>query len=66
MSKNFDKEACPVCGSENYDWTKYEEDFNGEEAWQYWHCRCNECGCKFDMERIYKLIDVSVSIAHGN
>jgi hypothetical protein len=66
MSKNFDKEACPVCSSEDYDCVDYEEDFNGEEAWQQWRCHCNECDCMFDMERIYKLIDVSVSRAHGN
>lgn len=66
MRKNFDKEACPVCGSEIYDCADYEQDFNGEEAWQRWRCHCDKCGCMFDMERIYELTDVSVSRADGN
>lgn len=64
MRKNFDKEVCPVCNSESFDWGKYEEDFNGDEAWQHWRCRCDKCGCKFDIERVYKLADISVSRAH--
>lgn len=66
MRKNFDKEACPVCGSESYDCADYEQDFNGEEAWQRWRCHCGKCGCMFDIERIYELTDVSVSRADGN
>ena len=55
-----------MCNSESYDWIKYEDDFDGDEAWQHWRARCNKCGCKFDVERFYKLVDVSVSLAHRN
>lgn len=66
MRKNFDKEVCPVCGSENFDWTDYQENFNDEAAWQGWCCRCKDCCCKFTIERVYKLVDVSVRRVHGN
>lgn len=67
MSKNFDKEACPVCNSEDYTIEDYSDDFYGLDGGsQWWLCRCDKCGCMFDIERVYELVDVSVSRAHGN
>lgn len=67
MRKNFDKEACPVCNSEDYTIEDYNNDFLGLDGGsQWWLCRCDKCGCMFDIERIYELVDVSVSRADGN
>jgi len=67
MSKNFDKEACPVCGSEDYIIEEYSDDFSGlDGGTQWWRCRCDKCGCLFEIERSYELVDVSVSRANGN
>lgn len=67
MSKNFDKEACPVCGSEDYTIDDYSDNFLGEEGGtQWWRCRCDKCGCLFDIERSYELAAISVSRADGN
>jgi hypothetical protein len=67
MRKNFDKEACPVCGSEDYTIEDYGDDFSGlDGAAQWWSCRCDKCGCRFDIERSYELVDLSVSRANGN
>ena len=65
MKHQFDKEACPACGSESYDCVDYEADFNGEEAWQHWRCHCDKCGCIFDMDRVYVIADVSVTNRDG-
>lgn len=62
MRKNFDKEACPVCGSENYIVEDYSDDYCGlDGAGQWWSCRCDKCGCLFDIERSYELVDISVT-----
>ena len=67
MSKNFDKEVCPVCGSENYTIEDYSDNFNDfGSGSQWWLCCCEKCGCMFDIEKIYELVDISVSRAHGN
>lgn len=67
MNKNFDKEACPVCGSEEFSIDDFRDDnLNFEEVSKWWLCRCDKCGCMFDIERVYELVDVSVSRAHGN
>lgn len=66
MKHQFDKEACPVCGSEDYTVVDYCEDFYGEEGGaQWWSCHCDKCGCLFDIDRSYKLVDITVSRAHG-
>lgn len=66
MSKNFDKEACPVCGSEEFSIYNFRDSFNLEEGSKWWLCHCDKCGCMFDIERVYELVDISVSRAHGN
>lgn len=67
MKRHFDKEACPMCDSEDYTIEDYFENFCGEEGGvQWWSCRCNKCGCKFDIERVYELADISVSRADEN
>ena len=67
MRKNFDKEACPVCGSEDYTIEDYGENFWGDDSGtQWWRCHCDKCGCLFDIELCYELTDVSVSRADGN
>lgn len=67
MKHHFDKEACPVCDSEDYTIEDYGDDFCGEDGGtQWWRCRCDKCGCLFDIERSYELADISVSRADGN
>ena len=67
MKHQFDKEACPVCGSEDYTIEDYGDDFSGlDGAAQWWSCRCDKCGCRLDIERSYELVDLSVSRAHGD
>ena len=67
MRKNFDKEACPACGSEDYTIEDYSDNFNIDEGSQWWYCRCDKCGLMFDIERIYELVDISVTASHyGN
>ena len=67
MRKNFDKEACPVCSSEDYTVNDYNEDFDGEESSsRWWSCRCDECGCLFYINYSYELTNISVSRADGN
>ena len=62
MKNHFDKEACPMCDSEDYSIEDYGDDFSGLDGGaQWWTCRCDKCGCLFDIERSYELIDVSVT-----
>lgn len=62
MKRQFDKEACPVCDSEDYTIEDYGDDFYGLDGGsQWWLCRCDKCGCMFSIERGYELASVFVS-----
>ncbi len=68
MHKSFDKEVCPACGSADYIVDDYNDNFDIDGVVsQWWYCRCNKCGLMFDIERLYELVDISVTKSHyGN
>lgn len=67
MHKSFDKEICPACGSVDYTVDDYNDNFDIDGGSQWWYCRCNKCGLMFDIERLYELVDISVTKSHyGN
>ena len=66
MRYNLDEEACPVCGSEEFTIDDFRDNLDFEEGYKWCRCCCDKCGCKLDIEYIYQLIDISVSVAHGN
>ena len=66
MRKNFDKEACPACGSEDYTIEDYGDDFSEDGGGQWWSCKCDKCGCLFDIERSYELTGISVTYRNEN
>ena len=61
MRKNFDKEACPMCDSEDYTIEDYSDDFNDDGGEQWWGCKCDKCGCLFNIEKSYELVGMKVT-----
>jgi predicted nucleic-acid-binding Zn-ribbon protein len=53
-------EACPKCGSEEYEINDYGDSFDQFGAEQWWECTCTQCETKFHMLKMYKLVNVSV------
>lgn len=53
-------EVCPRCGSEEYETDDYGDSFDQFGGEQWWTCVCNDCGCKFDITKVYELKDVIV------
>lgn len=54
-------EACPKCGSEEYETEDYGDSFDEFSAEQWWTCICHDCGCRFDLTKSYKLVSVEVT-----
>jgi len=53
-------EACPKCGSEEYEINDYGDNFDQFGAEQWWEYTCAKCDTKFHMLKMYKLVGVSI------
>lgn len=54
------KEACPTCGSEEYEILDYSDDFDPYGAIQWWYCKCS-CGQKFEIHKTYHLTEATIT-----
>ena len=54
------KEACPVCGSEDYEVLDYGDEFDTYGATQWWTCKC-PCGQNFEIRKEYDLTNVIIT-----
>ena len=52
-------DTCPKCNHEDYEIEDYGDEFDQYSAFQWYQCRCPNCGYRFIMNREYKLTDVS-------
>jgi len=56
----LDYEQCPYCGSEDFDISDFDQNFDIDDVSFYWRCNCNECEKVFNIIKWYKLIKTSV------
>ena len=53
-------EACPNCGSEDYEVSDYGDSFDTYGGEQWWTCTCSKCGHSFEMIKTYELKNVII------